>query len=124
MTTLAAIGGKGFAAYSWVDSTLVRTHPTPRQRQRRSYDNEGNAGTHNGNKIEDGSSNSGRWTAQQATGVGRGEEEIVTMSVVSGNDAVGGAADDAMQAGGRQHNDWGGGRQQQATTGNGSCDGG
>ena len=63
MTTLAAIGGKGVAACSWVDSTLVRTHLMPRQRQRRSYDDEDVAGTRDGNNIEDGGSNSGRWTA-------------------------------------------------------------
>ena len=101
MRMLAAIGGKDSAACSWVDSTLVCTHPTPRQRQRRSYDNKGDAGTRDGNNIKDGGSNSGRGTVQRATGAGVGEVEIVTMSaVVSGNDALGGGADDAMRAGG------------------------
>jgi hypothetical protein len=67
MTTLAAIGGKGFAACSWVDLTLVHTHPTPRQRQRGSYDDKGNAGTRDGNN---GGNNSGWWTARLATGAG------------------------------------------------------
>jgi hypothetical protein len=116
MRTLAAIGGKVFAACSWVDLTLVHTHPTPRQRQRRRYDDEGNAGTRDGNNIKDGGSNSGRWTARRATGAGVGEVEIVTMSVVSGDDALGGGADDAMRAGGRQHDDRG--RQTTATSDN------
>ncbi len=63
MTMLAGIGGKGFTACSWVDLTLVRKHPTPHQRQHGSYNEEGDVGTHDGNKTEDGGSNSRRWTA-------------------------------------------------------------
>ena len=37
--------------------------PTLRQRQRGSYDDEGDAGTHDGNYIKDGGSKSGLWTA-------------------------------------------------------------
>jgi hypothetical protein len=43
-----------------------------------------------------------------AARAGGGEEKIVTMSVVSGDDAVGGEADDAMQVGDRRYDDRGG----------------
>ena len=43
-----------------------------------------------------------------AARAGGGEEEIVAMSAVSGDDAVGGEADDAMQVGDRRHDDRGG----------------
>ena len=80
MTTLAAIGGEGFAACSWV---CLRPESAPRRKQRQcgSNVNDGDAGTRNGNNIEDGGGKSGQWTAQRATGTGGGEEETVMTSL-------------------------------------------
>jgi hypothetical protein len=60
MTTLAAIGGEGFAACLWVD---LRPESVRHQCRVRGYDDMGEAGTHNGNYIKDGGSKIGWWTA-------------------------------------------------------------
>ena len=99
-----AISGNDFTARSWVDSTLVRMHPTPRQRQRGSYDNKGGAGKPVimaiTSRMVAAIAGGGQRDEQQER-AGGGGGEIVTMSVVGGDDAAGGGSDNAMRAGGR-----------------------
>jgi hypothetical protein len=109
MTTLTAIGGKGFTSCSWVN-----LQPESALRHCRIIGSAGAtttkvmlAPTMARNNIEDGDSKSRRWTARRATGAGRGGGGN-SDDDVSGNDAVGGGAENAMQADGQRHNNRGG----------------
>jgi hypothetical protein len=125
MTTLTAIGGKGFTSCSWVN-----LQPESALRHCRIIGSAGAtttkvmlAPTMARNNIEDGDSKSRRWTARRATGAGRGGGGN-SDDDVSGNDAVGGGQKMQCKQTVNDTTIGGDGQQQQATTGDCSCDGG